>query len=234
VPKSFFEVENFGQVAIFRRRGLRNIRLSVSHAGEVRLSLPWYVPKSTGIKYLRSKEDWIKKQLSRANDLSMKNGQLIFSNVSLKIVYSANERLITNQNNRQFTVIIPKSYSKVKAEAAAQRALNKFMVKQAKNQLMSRVENLAKQHGYSYESLKFRNLKSRWGSCDHRKNITLNTGLLRLEEEFINYVIIHELVHTRHLNHSAKFWQEVRNFTGDYQKIKRQLKNFSPHLKIRL
>ena len=76
-----------------------------------------------------------------------------------------------------------------------------------------------------YPSLKVRNMKTRWGVCN-RKNlsITLNSNLIRETIDKIDYVIIHELSHLVHFNHSASFWSVVGKYCPQYKMIRKELK----------
>ena len=71
-----------------------------------------------------------------------------------------------------------------------------------------------------------KNQRTLWGSCSHRNNINLNVNLLRLPEELRDYVILHELVHTRHKNHSRAFWRDLDRFVGDAKGLQRHLRQF--------
>ena len=76
----------------------------------------------------------------------------------------------------------------------------------AKSILPARLEELAKKHGFEYKGLRINNARTRWGSCSFKNNINLNLNLARLDDELIEYVILHELCHTKVKNHSKKFW----------------------------
>ncbi len=77
---------------------------------------------------------------------------------------------------------------------------------EAKLFLSERTRELADMYGFSYNRLTVRNQRTRWGSCSSRDNISLNMQLMRLRRELRDYVILHELAHTRHKNHSSRFW----------------------------
>jgi predicted metal-dependent hydrolase len=85
---------------------------------------------------------------------------------------------------------------------------------QAKIMLKQRLEALAQQHGFSYNRVYVRNQRSRWGSCSHLNNISLNIHLVALTPELMDYVILHELVHTRIKNHSKAYWAELDRYVG--------------------
>ena len=96
----------------------------------------------------------------------------------------------------------------------------------AKILLTKRLNFLAQKCGFSYNRLFIRNQKTRWGSCSSKNNISLNMNLIRLPQELQDYVILHELVHTKHKNHSKKFWVEIDRLAGDGRRLKRQMKQY--------
>ena len=102
--------------------------------------------------------------------------------------------------------------------------------KKAKEYLPARVEYLAKQHGFRYSKLSFRNQKTRWGSCSSDNNISLNIALILMRPELIDYVILHELTHTIEKNHSQAFWSKLGEYCPDYKKLRKELNSHTPHL----
>lgn len=81
---------------------------------------------------------------------------------------------------------------------------------EAKTVLASRLEHIARKFGYTYNRLTVRNQKTRWGSCSSKNNISLNIKLTLLPDELRDYIILHELVHTRVKNHGGEFWAEIK------------------------
>jgi hypothetical protein len=97
---------------------------------------------------------------------------------------------------------------------------------EARRLLIDRLRELAARNGFRYNKATVKNQRTLWGSCSHRNNINLNVNLLRLPEELRDYVILHELVHTRHKNHSRTFWRELDRFVGDAKSLQRDLRQF--------
>ena len=89
-----------------------------------------------------------------------------------------------------------------------------FMKKEAKRTLPSRVELLADKYGFDYLDVKIQSGRTRWGSCSANKNINLSFYLMILSPELIDYVILHELCHTKEMNHGVKFWKLMDEVTG--------------------
>ncbi|MFC1921207.1 M48 family metallopeptidase [Chloroflexota bacterium] len=97
---------------------------------------------------------------------------------------------------------------------------------EARRKLTGRLDYLAEKHGFSYNRVFIRNQRTRWGSCSHNNNISLNMKLLHLPEELMDYVILHELVHTRIMNHSRAFWAELDNYVPNSKKKASRLKEY--------
>ena len=93
-----------------------------------------------------------------------------------------------------------------------------------KNMLTERLRYLTEKHGFTYNRVFIRNQKTRWGSCSHKNNISLNMKLIRLPDELIDYVILHELVHTDRKDHGKAFWTEMDKIIGDGKKMASRLK----------
>ena len=107
--------------------------------------------------------------------------------------------------------------------------LNSFLnIDKAKamTRLVDRFFQLANRYRFTYNKVTIRNQKTRWGSCSHKNNISLNMKLVMLPEELMDYVILHELVHTRIHNHSGKFWTELDNYVGNSKAIASRLRKY--------
>jgi len=91
--------------------------------------------------------------------------------------------------------------------------------------IQARVEYYSKLMNLEFTKLKFRKMKSRWGSCNSRREITLNTHLCRVDKELIDYVIVHELAHIKHMNHSKVFHALVEKYLLNSKLLRKKLKN---------
>lgn len=115
----------------------------------------------------------------------------------------------------------------------ARDAKKKILAKKAKEYLPYRLEYFAKLYGYHYDELKFSHASTRWGSCTHHYTgdsitISLNIGLMQVPKPLQDYVLLHELAHINHPDHSAAFWAEVGKHDPHYKDHRRRLKSFSP------
>jgi len=110
----------------------------------------------------------------------------------------------------------------------------KLLKKRAAAYLPYRLNYLASLHGFDCTIGKLGLRKTRWGSCTSNKTISLNIGLMQFTSKpdehhpLIDYVIIHELCHTRHMNHSREFWAEVGKYDPYYREHRKTLKQHRP------
>jgi predicted metal-dependent hydrolase len=103
--------------------------------------------------------------------------------------------------------------------------LEELDLQKIKQGLRARLAGLAAEHGYTYGGVTIRNQKTRWGSCSHRNTISLNIKLALLPAHYRDYVILHELVHTRHHNHGPAFWQELDRHVPGARRLARRLRD---------
>jgi len=94
----------------------------------------------------------------------------------------------------------------------------------ARKILTDRLKQLAGKHGFRYGKLSIRAQRTRWGSCSTKNNISLNVKLVKLHGELMDYVILHELVHTHVHNHSRKFWLELDRYVGNARLMAKKLR----------
>ena len=128
---------------------------------------------------------------------------------------------------------IQKQLQKIDQRATPQDAsdLNIYLEKAQMN-LFNRLGHFSEKHSFSYNRAGFRYQKTRWGSCSGKNNISLNVNIAFLPEELQNYVILHELVHTKVKNHSRKFWAELDKYTkGRAKELSRKLRKHNIKLR---
>jgi len=97
----------------------------------------------------------------------------------------------------------------------------------AKEFLEGRIKELSDKFGCVYNKVTIRNQKTRWGSCSGKNNINLNMQLMNIPNHLIDYVILHELVHTKIKNHSPIFWGSLNRYVGNAKVVDKELKEYS-------
>lgn len=108
-------------------------------------------------------------------------------------------------------------------EQAARKALRRWLMERARSHFEEYLPHICRATGFSFKKLQIRGQASRWGSCSSHKTLSLNYKLLFLEPELVRYLIIHELAHTRHLDHSPRFWRLVEEFEPQCRELDQEL-----------
>lgn len=98
--------------------------------------------------------------------------------------------------------------------------------RQIRQLVTQRVAYYAELMGIAYGSITMRNQRTRWGSCSSEGNLNFNCRLLYVPTELVDYVVVHELAHRRHMDHSDAFWREVEQYLPDYRQRREQLKQY--------
>jgi hypothetical protein len=156
-----------------------------------------------------------------------------FKGVRVAVPYgvSFNKAKQVAQSKRSW---IQKHLDKMKQVEQEHEAFSKNSIEidraEARKKLVSRLNELSKKHGFNFNKVFIRNQKTRWGSCSFKNNINLNMKLLRLPDDMIDYVLLHELVHTRIKNHNNEFWSELNRLVGDAKGMSKKLNEYQMFL----
>ncbi len=156
------------------------------------------------------------------------------------------KRIIISIKPRYVRVTIPRKQTLKNAQKFLEQKIN-WIKKHAKNMndlvqksnelpeinkenarqlLTKRLYELAQKYNFQYNKVSIRSQKTRWGSCSSKNNISLNKKLLHLPNDLIDYILLHELVHTRVKNHSKDFWNELETVVPNARSIDKQLSEY--------
>lgn len=202
------QYKGIGDVNYVRSSRARNLSIRINQQGEVRVTIPRLVSRKRAELFFLSKQQWVLKQLNEVNRAGCRE-TMPAEGESIRI------------RGRDFPVRMRKGDESVEA------ALWRVVREEALRYLPGRVAELSEKHSFRIAGLKVRKMKTRWGSCTAKKSINLNCWLVMLPEYLSDYVILHELVHTRFPDHSRKFWDELDRVTGEEsKKYRRELRNY--------
>ncbi len=212
-------------VILSRRKGTRNLRISLKSDGKVQLSVPYGVPEFAARSFIKSKVEWINNNLKHPSLIT--DNSHIGKSHRLSIVPSNASRHSTKVTDTDIVVKLPSALEPNDAEAQKiiKKACDKALLLEAERLLPQRLEQISTKTGIDYNEFTVKKLKSRWGACDSHKNITLNSYLIQLDWDLIDYVITHELAHTHHQHHQKDFWDYVASLSPDYKLLRKQLKS---------
>jgi len=184
-----------GQVLYVRNPRAKNFTIRINQRGELRVTVPARVSWRRAEAFFLSRQSWVQKKLDQMNSQSCME-DLPSEGECIRI------------RGREFPIRLHRG------DSGSEDAIWRILRNEALEYLPGRVEKLAKMHGYSISGLKIRKMKTRWGSCTSRKSINLNSWLMMVPEPLSDYVILHELAHTRFPNHGSQFWKELDRTTG--------------------
>lgn len=229
MPQRRVFIPEIGEVILAKRRGTRNLRLSITAKGEIRVGMPNWVPYTAGVTFAKSRADWIASRIRQYEQIVLGEGMLIGKAHRLHFRYGAKaptSRIKPTTIEITGNLAFDDQSVQAKALVAAERALRA----EATQLLPQRLRTLAVKHGFSYKTVRVRKLTSRWGSCSHDQTISLSIYLIQLPWRLIDYVLLHELVHTRHLNHGADFWKTFERALPDARALRKDIKTHKPRL----
>jgi hypothetical protein len=216
-----------------RRKGSIGIQI---RDGRVKILAPHQTPKQHLYQLMHDKQGWIKNQLAlyrRHHEQAPGNCLIEGKSVSY---LGANYRLHFTQGPligisveaEQLNITLPPETSPEASQLLIGNRLKLWYQQQAQVYFPRRLACWNHRMGLHHTDLKIRPYKSRWGSCNNRGKLTLNTLLIMAPPAVIDYVIIHELCHLTHLNHSRDFWQLVARYCPDYPRHRLWLKRHAP------
>lgn len=219
----------FGEITIRRSAKARAVRISMGPDGRLRASLPIYAPPYLVKRLLKQSRSDIRHLYERAqSEHTFRDGEQIGKSHSLSV---RDGQEVTVRRHGQRIVLTMPTHASLDDVAIKQRLraeVQKALRKEANSYLPRRLDYLARQHGYRYETVRFTHASSRWGSCSSNGTISLNIALMQLPFELIDYVLGHELAHTVEMNHSDTFWQRVEAMDPEYRRHKKELAGHSP------
>lgn len=225
--------EEFGSITIRRSTKATQVRIRVAPNGTLRASLPVYAPMFLVKRLLKNSRNQLRELLkNNEGSLLFSDGMQIGKSHSLIIRNSSVSSPQVQRSGLQIIASIP--LEAAPSHPSVQQAIRKEAITalrlEAKKYLPRRLQLLAERHGFTYSNVRFSHASGRWGSCNSNGVISLNIALMKLPFELIDYVLIHELSHTKELNHSRAFWQLVEKSHPSYKQDKLALKAESPSI----
>jgi predicted metal-dependent hydrolase len=229
------DIPDIGAVTLYKRRGNRSLRLSIAADGEVRVSMPNWVPYKAGEQFARSRASWIAEHRTPP-PAHLQEGQAIGKAHRLHFEPSpqalkATTRLQANQVIIRHPAQYPPQHASV--QHAARTASIRALKKEAEALLPQRLQQLAAQTGFSYANVSVKQLRSRWGSCSSQREIVLNLFLMQLPWHLIDYVLLHELTHTKVMRHGPPFWKELEAHVPRAKQLRQEIAKHHPTLDSR-
>jgi len=204
-------------VAILHKPKLKHSYIKIDSYGKIIINTASQ-SQSFVLELLKDKEFWIQKQLNRVTnttflDFNIEDEVLLFGecySIDSDEASYLREKLQNLKNSNEKIVL---------------QHYNEYYKKISQSYLTQRVEYYSKKMNLEYSLIKYRKMRSRWGSCSSKKVLTFNSELIKIRKELIDYVVVHELSHLVHMNHSKAFHDFVDNHLDNSRTLRKELKN---------
>ena len=232
-PQTICDAE-FGDIIVKRRTGARSVRIHLGTGGRFTVSCGRLTPLKFIREFIDQSRGELRRMAARTSIASpYQHGQAIGKQHRIAVVPTQMVEAPSAAIRGQHIIVkLPPAYA-LEDGAVQQQirdAVGRALRKEAKQLLPPLLAKLAAQYNFHYARVRFSHAGSRWGSCSSTGTISLNIALMKLPDELIRYVLVHELCHTRHMNHSIAFWREVERYDPHYRTHRQQIKRHTPVL----
>jgi len=228
------EFKELGKITLRKSRNVKKILISVRPFEVIKVTMPVYVSFKRAERFIEEKESWLRRTL-----IKIKNAEKSFTifdfetsfhtkDHSLRILKSTDGKPQVKLHDGNILVLCPddRDIKEKEIQKLIRRGIEAAWRKEAKKYFPVRLGELARLYGFEFGKISVKNNRSRWGSCSGSNNINLNLHIMRLPKHLSDYVLLHELVHTVHKNHSKSFWKHLDSITGNAQVLDRELKRY--------
>lgn len=210
---------------------VKNLYISIQN-GEVVVKAPWYVTSSQIQEVIEEKRKWIIEKIEEYQNSPRKaktytdgeKYQILGKKYYLNIYFQDINNAKLKVENGMINIILPLNYAEKNNTELIKKMIEKMYNMIAKKEVDITMKKLTKLVGLAPDGYRVRKVKSEWGSCSSNRMITINQDLIMYSRHALEYVVIHELCHLKHMNHSKKFWDMVAKFMPDYKEAEKELK----------
>ncbi len=204
--------------------------------GQVKVRAPHYASEHQVMQFVQQKQHWIANKLQHSKPdeqppttLDLDGGRIPWLGNSLSIAVNTASVTRHHLSADKLTIDIAARVKPENKLNALHNQIEAFYKQQAQSYLSDRVEFWSQQTQLHPESVAIKTYKARWGSCDRLGHIQLNWKLMRLEPQLIDYVVVHELCHLVHFDHSPAFWDLVSRHYPSSNSCKAWFKRYGNH-----
>jgi hypothetical protein len=208
-------------------RRARRLAIRVFHTGRVEVVVPRRTSRRAVAQFLDGHREWIESKLAHARHYAAAPEPFPPRRIEISAFgRSWRVHLAGGSGRIRARAIAPGMLALVGDSSEArlvQRALRAWLAQEARALLGPALAQCACDMGVAYRRVAIRRQRTRWGSCSARGTISLNGCLLFQTQQVMRYLLVHELVHTRHMNHSRAFWEEVARHCPEHLRLDAEL-----------
>ena len=218
------------------KKNRKTISIRIDGQGNVLVSCPLYISDKKVKELVESKAAWISSKLTEIESVNSCNKELnsinfLGRNYKVNIYEIEQDIIRIKLEDNSFEVYV---YNKLKEkkDKYIKDSIVKWYRERARKVFEERIKYYSQKLGVSPNKITIKDQSTRWGSCSSKNNINLNYRVVMAPIEIIDYLIVHELSHMVHLNHSKDFWRLVESILPDYEERKAWLKANGNKLKL--
>lgn len=224
-------IDGVGEVVISKRRRSSSLRIAVSPTGKIRVGIPYWTPYAVGITFAKNRKFWINQQVEKNRLPVIKPGHRIGRHRYVNYFpQKSKKKIATRVSSTAVEIYTDLDYLDKEVQFKTYATCEKALKQESQASLVPRLQELASKHNLHFVEVKIKKLTSRWGSCSADKRISLSYYLCQLPPCLVDYVLIHELLHTKHLHHGKVFWMEMENLLPGASKLKKDIKSYKPRV----
>lgn len=212
---------------ILERKKIKHARIRVSENLSVRILVPENFDNSDIESLVNKKRSWIDENLTKfkgkAEKIKLNDDQILLFGNKYSYFYrpDLHNKVIVNQTHKTI---------QSKIDLLKKTEQLKWYKRYAKRHINQRLAEISRKYKFKYNKVFIRDQRTKWGNCSAEKNLSFNWRLIKTPHFVIDYLIFHELLHTRTMNHSSKFWVELRNLYPEYQEAIKWLDKYGNNI----
>lgn len=218
----------------------RRVCLKITRCGQVEVVVPHGFDARRIPPLVRNKQAWIEAVLRRialrrnamdSDGTHWGANDTLPDMVTLPAIAEHWQVVYATTDSPRVTITIEGAHNRltlrgnINDTALCKAALRRWLVRKAQHHFIPWLERLSNEKNLPFNQAQVRSQKTRWGSCSRQKNININCKLLFLPAALVECVLVHELCHTVHMDHSPKFWNLMKKMHPDYAALDKQLRN---------
>jgi predicted metal-dependent hydrolase len=224
-----------GVIEFSRNERSKHIRVRILSTG-LKVTLPYKSSEEEAMKFINTirrklilKQEKLEKGIEKSNILINENTHLQTLTFIVEAKAMERKNIYFSLKNSTLNIEFPHQTdcSTIQTQQHFWNGISYFMRKEAKRLFPNRTKQLADKYGFTFSDVKIQSSKTRWGSCSGLKSINLSLYLMLLPAHLVDYVILHELCHTKEMNHGLNFWRWMDKVTdGKSKSLRVELKNY--------
>ncbi|MDR2836914.1 MAG: M48 family metallopeptidase [Bacteroidales bacterium] len=235
-------IPEIGNVVIKKNPNNKKIRLSINEKRGVVVTIPLFCKYEEAEKFVYKNIEWLKMQQVAIN--VKKNNTAIFTPATIIYTRKFEIKFVASITVKFFTLnfgfssvkinynMFAVNFEKENVQKIIAKIISDIFQKEAREYVIPRIKKISEVLNLPYNKCTIGTAKTRWGTCDSKNNIILSSSLMMLPDNLIDFIIIHELCHTKHKNHSQDFHKLVNLCTdGKETKFQNAIKTYSTKIK---